>query len=379
MRLLAFGTYDVRMHPRMAAILEGLRAHGDEIVEVNIPLGVSTAARVAMLRQPWRLPALAARLLRCWVSLAIQGRRAARSLSPDAVIVGYLGHFDVHLARLLFGKTPIALDQLVFAADTARDRGITGGWKTRLLRQLDHSAIARADVVAVDTPEHQVLAFDHHADRAIVAPLGAPMAWFNAGRGRRPSDPSRPLRVIFFGLFTPLQGTPVLGQALRLLADSRNLEVLVIGTGQDYAATRALAAPLPFVEWRDWVSSQDLPSLVGQYDVCLGIFGCGPKAMHVVPNKVYQGAAAGCAVVTSDTEPQRRTLQGAACFVEPGDALSLADQLRRLADDRTQVHRLQAAARQLADTTFRPETVVEPLRKCLVTVTESRRHAMSQR
>ena len=55
-------------------------------------------------------------------------------------------------------------------------------------------------------------------------------------------------------------------------------------------------------------SGNEGPALVAGHDVCLGIFGTGVKAQLVVPNKVYQGAAAGCAVVTSDTAPQRRAL-----------------------------------------------------------------------
>jgi hypothetical protein len=48
-----------------------------------------------MLRQPWRLPVLAGRIARSWRALA---RPARRLPAPDLVLVGYLGHFDVHLA-----------------------------------------------------------------------------------------------------------------------------------------------------------------------------------------------------------------------------------------------------------------------------------------
>jgi len=78
MRVLAFGTYDVRSHPRIGVLIEGLRASGDDVVEVNIPLGLNTANRVAMLRQPWRLPVGALRLARCWARLTVRGRRAYR-------------------------------------------------------------------------------------------------------------------------------------------------------------------------------------------------------------------------------------------------------------------------------------------------------------
>ena len=374
MRLLAFGTYDARLHPRVQVLIEGLRAHGDDVTEIDTPLGLDTSARVAMLQQPWRVPLLAGKLVTCWLRLCIRGRRSARRIRPDAVIVGYMGQFDIHLARFLFNKTPLALDQLVFAADTARDRGIKSGWKTRMLERLDRAAITSADVVAVDTDEHQELAFDHRAERAVVAPVGATNSWFTAGANRKPARADAPLRVIFYGVFTPLQGTPVIGKALKLLADATDLHVLMVGHGQDYATTRTLAGDLPFVEWRDWVPFQELPDLVSEYDVCLGIFGDRPKALRVVPNKVYQGAAAGCALVTSDTAPQRRILDDAAGFVPPGDALALAEVLRDLAADRSQVEKLQSASRHVADTKFRPAVVAAPLRECLASLTPEKRH-----
>ena len=106
MRWVAFGTYDRMRHPRVGVLLDGLRASGDEVIEVNEPLRLDTAGRVAMLRQPWRLPVLAGQaaavLDRCWRG----GPAAVRREPPDAVLVGYLGHFDVRLARRLFRRTP---------------------------------------------------------------------------------------------------------------------------------------------------------------------------------------------------------------------------------------------------------------------------------
>jgi hypothetical protein len=117
MRALLFGTYDASAHPRIAILGAGLRDSGIAVGECNAPLGLDTAARVAMLAHPWRAPALAARLARRWLTLS----RAARRLpAPDVVLVGYLGHFDVHLARRLFPRVPVVLDHLAGASDTAR-------------------------------------------------------------------------------------------------------------------------------------------------------------------------------------------------------------------------------------------------------------------
>jgi hypothetical protein len=119
MRALLFGTYDTSLHPRIATIAEGLRAHGIDVAECNAPLGLDTAARVDMLAHPWRASALLVRLARRWATLA---RAASRMPVPDVVLVGYLGHFDVHLARLIFRRVPVVLDHLTGASDTARDR-----------------------------------------------------------------------------------------------------------------------------------------------------------------------------------------------------------------------------------------------------------------
>ncbi|HVB28040.1 MAG TPA: hypothetical protein VNE21_09045, partial [Mycobacteriales bacterium] len=288
MRVLAFGSYDARSHPRIGVLIGGLRERGADVTELNVPLGLDTAARVAILRQPWRLPLLGWQLLRCWTRLGWQGLRLRRrGAHPDAVLVGYLGHFDVHLARLLFPRSRIVLDQLVFAADTARDRGERGRGKARLLTALDTAAVRAADIVVVDTAEHRALLAPGDRAKAVVVPVGAPREWFGlrAGADRGES----PLRMVFFGLFTPLQGTPVVGAALGLVADERGIEALMIGHGQDLVTARAAAAANPRVSWRHWVPPEELPGLVASHDVCLGIFGTGPKALRVVPNKVYQG------------------------------------------------------------------------------------------
>ncbi len=360
MRALLFGTFDTSMHPRIGIIAEGLRAAGLDVAECNAPLGLDTAARVDMLARPWRAPALAGRLASRWITLARAARRQPR---PDVVVVGYLGHFDVHLARALFRRTPIVLDHLVGASDTGRDRRLDGGPRQAILRLIDAAALRAADVIVVDTDEHLAALPARHRARAVVVPVGAPSAWLAvpvASGARQPAATDGPLRVVFYGLYTPLQGTPVIGAALAKLAGSP-VETTMIGTGQDLAEARTAAAANPAVSWRDWVPAAELPSIVAGHDVCLGIFGTGEKALRVVPNKVFQGAAAGCAIVTSDTAPQRRALGDAAVLVPPGDAEGLAAALLRLADDRAELARLRHAARELATGQFAPVRVVAPL------------------
>ena len=368
MRTIIFGTYDTAMHPRIATIAEGLAARGFDVAECNIPLGLTTADRVDMLAKPWKVGGLAARLANRWFRLAVQARKLGR---PDAVVVGYLGHFDVHLARLLYPRrrVSIVLDHLISAANTAKDRRIAGGGlKQRLLTLIDAAALRAADIVVVDTEEHLEIMPEKYRSKAVVVYVGAPKPWHAAAvepSATALSAGSGPLKVVFYGLYTPLQGTPVIGEALGRLAGAP-IEVTMIGGGQDEAETKRAAAANTAVRWLDWVPAAELPALVAAHDVCLGIFGTGVKALRVVPNKVFQGAAAGCAVITSDTAPQRRVLGDAAILVPPGDAEALANALLGLANDREALLKLRHAARQLAAERFTPEQVVAPLTDRLV-------------
>ena len=360
-RLLGFGTYDRDRHPRIGVLLDGMRENGWQVAELNRPLGLSTAQKVAMLRRPWLLGGLAARLASRWAGLVAGSLRFRGRRAPDVVLVGYLGHFDVLLARLLFPRATLVLDHLVFAAGTAEDRGERGGLKLALLRVLDRLATGAADLVVVDTAEHGEKLARPLADRGVVVPVGAPEDWHAAAAAAPARAAGAPLSVVFYGLFTPLQGAPTIARALRTLHEQgAPVRATLIGSGQDLERSQELLEGVDTVTWVDWVPAAELPAVVAAHDVCLGIVGTTLKALDVVPNKVYQGIAAGCAVVTSDTPPQRRVLGDAAVMVPAGDERELAAALRHLAEDEQALaaaHRAAAAARE----GFRPRAVVAPL------------------
>ncbi|MEJ1156484.1 glycosyltransferase [Microbacterium marmarense] len=355
--IVAFGTYDSIRHPRVGIIIDGLRANGVDVTELNRPLGFSTSERVRMLREPWRLPAFGFRLLSRWISLIKDARALRREgAEPSVVLVGYLGHFDVILARRVFRRSTIVLDHLIFAGDTAQDRG-TEGLRVRMLRWLDSAAIRSSDLVLVDTTEHEAML--PAGVESLVIPVGAREEWFVA----RPSnDELVPLpSVVFFGLFTPLQGAPVIAAAIaQALDDGAKFTATMIGTGQDWDEARSLLGDRQGVTWIDWVEASELPKLVAGHDVGLGIFGTGPKALRVVPNKVYEAAAAGCAVLTSDTPPQRALLGDGAIYAPPGDARALASALVKLTSSGAETKAARIRAREAAEQ-FRAARVVAPL------------------
>lgn len=356
LRILGFGTYDSQVHPRIKILLDGLSEHGAAVSERNRPLRLTTSQRVGALRDPRELMRAAARLLAAWRPLATRRVRPV----PDVVVVGYLGHFDVVLARFRFPRQHIVLDHLVFAADTGVDRGFRGP-RVVFLGALDRIALACADTIVVDTDEHRDMVPAHRRDHVVVVPVGATSSWFGA---RQPTSPTRgePLSVVFFGTMTPLQGAPVIARALRRMSEiGVPVRATIVGNGQDTAGVDIALGEIASVRRIDWVDPRELPALVASHDVCLGIFGTGAKSMRVVPNKMYEGAAAGCALVTSDTAPQRRTLGDAARYVPPGDDRALAAALQQLALDPLAVAGLRRDAGRQADRAFGARDVVSPL------------------
>ncbi len=147
-RLLVFGSYDATLHPRVAVLRDGLAARGWQVEELNEPLGAATSDKVAAAGSPAAALRLAGRQVRSWAGLV---RRSRAGPDPDVVLVGYMGHADVHLARLRYRRSVIALDHLVGLADTVRDRKLGGGATLRILDVVDRSALRAADVVVVDT------------------------------------------------------------------------------------------------------------------------------------------------------------------------------------------------------------------------------------
>jgi glycosyltransferase involved in cell wall biosynthesis len=225
----------------------------------------------------------------------------------------------------------------------------------RLLARLDRAAVGAAGLVIVDTPENAELLPAAAQSRSVVVPVGAGEEWFQPPTQRADG----PLRVVFFGLYTAQEGAPVIGAAIARCADA-GIEFTMIARAEDRVVT-ASASLGSSVTWLDWVEADELPGFVATHDVALGIFGCKDKAKRVVPTKVYQGAAAGCVVVTARTDPQVRTLGDAAEYVTCGDADALADALIGLARDPSRVAELRRRSHELAARRFTPKAVVQPL------------------
>lgn len=330
MRVLYFGTYE-RDYPRNAQVISCLRGAGAEVVERHVAVWDGR-------RQNWSVgPRDAIRVLAAEARLL-----ARRGERPDAVIVGYPGHFDLAAARRAARGAPVVFNPLVSLYETlVEDRGRfdSRSLPARALRRIDRWALRAADLVVADTAASARSLAELGGlpeDRLAVCFVGAEERLF-----RPVWRPSERFHALFVGKLIPLHGLDVILAAARLAPE---VPFRVVGSGQLAGLLRD--AP-PNVTTVEWVEYERLPEELGRAGCALGIFGTTAKAARVIPNKAFQALACGAPLVTADTPAARELLRDgeSALLVPPGDPQALAEAIRRLAGARGLAERIGSGGR----------------------------------
>jgi len=343
MKICYFGTYD-RHRPRNRVMIEGLRRNGVDVVECHYDLwkGIEDKSRV----RSW-LRALALLLSAC-VGYLLLVPKYLFSGQHDAVIVGYLGHFDMFIARPLAAirRKPLYFNAFLSLYDTVVcDRKILSEKNplAKILFLIDHLSLRLADGVLLDTEAHIgyfVETFGSKREKFERVFVGADERVFRPRQGSPEKESKKtPLfRVLFYGQYIPLQGAAYIIRAAKLLAKEDGIQFTLIGTGQEYAAVRAMASGIPAsaLSWLEWIHYETLPEYIHASDVCLGIFGDTPKARRVIPNKAFQVIACGRPLVTgrSPASQELFTDRKDALLCEMANAEALAGALLLLKNNR---------------------------------------------
>jgi glycosyltransferase involved in cell wall biosynthesis len=370
-RAVLFGTYTAS-HPANRLLAATFEAAGVELAVCHEPLWERTRDKNAAFFGARSL----GRLGLAYLGAAQRLRARFRALPrPDLVVTGFNGQLDVPLARLVVGRRArLVFAPLVTLTETlVDDRRVyrRGGLKGRAALALDRLTLESADLVLTDTEAHRAWIARRISARAHTATV-----YLGAEPSFRPTTPRPrragvPLRVLFYGQYVPLHGTVVIVEAAALLEREGGIEITMIGTGPERAAVARLAAAraVSRLRFEEWVDYDQLPARLAACDVALGIFGSTSKALMVIPTKVYQAAAAGRAVVSSDTPALREvfTPEEDVLTVRDGDPRALAVMLRRLRDTPELAPRIGAAAGRLLAEHLDPAAQGARLRAVLTT------------
>ncbi len=369
-----FGTYSMgEGYPVNRVLIEGLRRAGATVWECRVGLwdvaGDPGASKWNAPRGPAGRLRLAAAWALAWGRLAW---RWATGPPADVVIVGYLGHVDVLLARLLT-RRPVVLNALFSLHDTlVDDRRLVapGSALARAIRGLDRLACRAADLVFLDTRAH----IEYFVSEFGLPPERFHRVFVGSDRAAVPSSPRpphAPCRALFVGTFIPLHGAgTIVAAAERLRGAEPPIEVRLIGRGQEFEATAEAVARLNLTRVElvgRWVGREELARELADADVCLGVFGASAKARRVIPSKVFDALAAGKPVITADTPAARELLTHGedAWLCPPEDPDALAAGLLALARDPALRARLAAGARRTFAARCAPEAIGREVRGIL--------------
>lgn len=343
MTAVLFGTYD-RDHSANRLLRLALAGAGWHVAECHEALWEDTRVKDGAYFGARSLGRLAAR----WAAAArrLAARWREHAAAAPLVVAGFGGQLDVLLARVVCRpRAGLVFAPLVSLSETlVEDRAVfsPGGLAARAVATLDRATLAAADLVLADTEAHAAYLRALGARHVVAWPLGVEPEFL-----AEPQGPPVARRVLFYGRHLPLHGVATIVAAAAELPE--DVEVVLIGTGPARAAAEAAATPGRGARlvWRDDVALADLPGELGRAAVVLGVFGAGRKAAMVVPNKVWQAAAAGRPLVTRDGPALREVLvPGEHCLVcPPADARALAAAVRRLLDDPALGERLGRSAR----------------------------------
>jgi glycosyltransferase involved in cell wall biosynthesis len=357
-----FGTYSAgEGYPVNRVLIKGLRRAGAVVWECRSGIAADADERWTSARGPLGAVRMAWRLALAWPRLIA---RWMTGPPTDVVVVGYLGHLDVLLARLLT-RRPVVLNALLSLHDTVvQDRRLVseGSLAARLLRGLDRLACRFANLVLLDTNAH----IAYFCQRFGLNPERFHRVLVGSDRLPRPTlakPPGSPVRVLFVGTFIPLHGVhTIVDAATRLDRRGTDIRFRLIGRGQEFAAVaeRVRRERLARVELLDgWIDGDAYDRELAEADVCLGIFGGTDKAQRVIPSKVYDALAAGRPVITADTPAARELLTHGvdAWLCPPGDPDALAEAIDRVARDHALRARLADGARRTYEARCSPEAI----------------------
>ena len=340
-----FGTYD-RTHSATRLLRHALAGAGLAVEECHERLWEETHDKNARYFGPRSLARLGLRYAGAARRLAARWR-ARPAGPPPLVVVGFNGQLDVILARRVCRpRAGLVFAPLVSVTETlVEDRRLfpAASLRGRAAALLDRVTLGAADLVLADTAAHAEYLVELGTRRARVA------VWYLGPEPEfLPAHPAAPVgrRVLFYGRCLPLHGIDTILEAARRLGE--RAEFVLIGTGPERPRLERIAASHGTrVTWRADVPLATLPAELASAAVVLGVFGDGRKAAMVVPNKVYQAAAAGRPLVTRDGPALREVLEpGVHCLAcPPADPEALASAVATLLDDPGRAERLGRAAR----------------------------------
>lgn len=275
----------------------------------------------------------------------------------DFFFVGYMGHFLVIYLRL-FTKKPIVFDFYLSIYDMmCNDRKVykPDSLLGKLTYWIEKKSLKLADYVIVDTNkliETLSNMYGVPKEKFVKVPLTIDE------KNVKPQKVDRykpQFTVLYVGSYIPLHGTEVIVEAARILQErGDDTFFLMIGKGPDFDKCLSLAKKykLKNIEFKGFMSLEELNYYYNACDVNLGLFNTGERANSVVLNKTNDSFRVGKPHLTLATDAMKEafTDNEDILFVQDTKPETLAKRILEIKNDKKLLQKISSRALESYET-----------------------------
>jgi len=301
LRVCFFGTYR-KMYVRNRLNIDRLRQQGIEVIECHSQLWNGDEDRENIAKGGWKKPLFWFRVIAAYIKLFWQFSKTG---DFDIMFIGYPGHFDIPLAKLIciLRKKPLVWDVYMSLYLIALERKINhkSPITLRIIKFFEKIDFQLPDVVLVDTESYKnwyKKNYKLNDERIRYLPSGADDRVF------KPQIPKSNQKgfyaCIYYGSFIPNHGVEVIIQSANLIKNEPNIIFELVGKGPELAHLKRLTKDLYLTNVRfiNWLSVGELVDRIAIADICLGVFGNTPQSIMTIQNKIFEGLAMGKPIIT---------------------------------------------------------------------------------
>lgn len=268
-------------------------------------------------------PSYPKRLLSVWSRLLFTPMKRF-----SVVFAGFAPQLIVPFFCFKFRKCFLIEDFFISLYDTFvcdRQKLSARSLPARFLHRLDQLTLKKAELVISDTKAHKdYFASEFHKDASMIEPLylEADTSIYYPRKVQR----SGVFRVLYFASVLPLQGLPVILDAVGRLKARDDIRFVIIGPVPG-DMPKPESSNVTYIRW---LSQEALAKEIAMADLCLaGHFHPSiQKAWRTIPGKAYIYEAMGKPMILGDN-PATRELESRwkvpVFYVPMGDARALAD------------------------------------------------------
>jgi len=245
---------------------------------------------------------------------SILSRLPFKMLGHDFYFVSYMGHFLVIFIRL-FTQKPIVFDFYLSLFDMmCNDRKLytPESFLGKLTYWIEKKSLQKADYIIVDTTKLiNTLSNEYHIDKKKF--VRVPLTINEENVMPKEVEPySKNFSVLYVGSYIPLHGTPVIIEAAKILQESNEaISLLMIGKGPELQKCQDLVKQynLTNIEFKGFMSLEELNYYYNACDVNLGLFNTGERANAVVLNKTNDSFRVGKPHLTLATDAMQEAFR----------------------------------------------------------------------